>query len=69
MNRHERTAQLMTQAVFMLSHAASDVRLGRYSSDERAHLADGLDRLSAALRDTDQPMVITATTERTDDHA
>lgn len=69
MSHNKHTAQLMSQAAFMLDNSADDVRLNRYSDDERRVMADALDRLSAALRDTDQPIVITATTDRTDDHA
>lgn len=52
--RHEqRIASLMRWAEALLHHAADDIEAGHYSDDELAHLADGLDRLTLAMRGTD----------------
>lgn len=53
---HAIAARLMRTAIYMLVSAADDVEAGRYTADERAHLADGLDQLSAALR-TESPVI------------
>lgn len=58
MNRDGHLASLMNRAMFLLDNSVEDVRLGRYSTRERRHLADGLAALVHALRDEDRPVVI-----------
>lgn len=65
-------AVLLRKGQWLLDEAAFEVGAGRYGVTERQELADALDQLAAALRDSTAasvPVVIgvdVATTERTD---
>lgn len=57
---HVRLAKLMRLEIFALVNAVEDVEAGRYTQQERCHLASGLDGLATALRAEDAPLVVDA---------
>lgn len=59
MSEHEaKLVRLMRLEIIALVSAVDD--LGRYSSEERRHLAGGLDALATALRDETVPVLVDA---------